>query len=205
MSRWSGKCDLYDHIMMEKTYPKDDNPYVLVSDEMECFNIFKQKTGGKIYQKFRLELTKYNIDKEIEKVNNPNVLTKRQNKTIRNTKKGKVEVVHQVYVLYGVEYKNLKAVNERGYYATREITFNTLLDIIPYYPYIISFSCCSQNEEHVVIGSKSFIDEQRQELRERGLDCSYYDHYEKDLQKHYIDVVNRYYSGNYTGEEKYLC
>lgn len=205
MSRYSGKCDLYDHIMMEKMYPKDDNPNIQVSDEMECFNIFKQKTGGKIYQKFLLKLTEHNIDKEIEKVNNPNILSKRINKTERNSKKGKVEVKHTVYVLYGTEYKSLKELNNHGYYSTREIIFDTLLDIIPYYPYIIGFSYSSGETEHIVISSRSFIDDQRKELLELGLDCSYYNHYEKDLQKHYIDVVNRYYNGSYTGKEKYLC
>ena len=57
MSKFSGKCDLYDHIMMEKTYPDSKNPNILISNELECFEIFKKRTGGKLYQHLKIELT----------------------------------------------------------------------------------------------------------------------------------------------------
>ena len=54
MSRFSGKCDLFDHMCMEKHRTKDgsdkkedlEKASVLYSDPVECFEIFKKKTGG---------------------------------------------------------------------------------------------------------------------------------------------------------------
>jgi hypothetical protein len=56
MSKFSGKCDLYDHVMMEKTYPDPNNKNILVSDELECFEIFKKRTGGILCQSRKVKL-----------------------------------------------------------------------------------------------------------------------------------------------------
>ena len=91
MSRFTGKCDLYDHIMMEKVYPMNPSSKYspLTSDELECFRIFKERTQGKLYQHFKLKLTPWNIDKEIELCNNPRILSKIEHKEYREDKRYK--------------------------------------------------------------------------------------------------------------------
>ena len=164
MSIWSGKCDLADHISMMKHRTKDgsdkkedlDKARVLYSDDMECFEIFKKRTGGVIYQQVKLELTKFNIDKEIEINEHLEKFVNENGKTI--------------YKYYGQEFKTLKSLNKYGYYIKKEIHFQTLLDIIPYYPYIVTICCSNEGKETVVISSESFVESEYMEHREYGYD-----------------------------------
>ena len=57
-----GKYDLYDHICMKKMYPSNpENPNgTLVSDIMECFDVFKEETGGVIHQWVKTEVNEFN-------------------------------------------------------------------------------------------------------------------------------------------------
>lgn len=52
MSRLSGVCDLYDYILSEKMY---DHEGYFTSDLLECFEIFRQKTEGVIYQHYQVK------------------------------------------------------------------------------------------------------------------------------------------------------
>lgn len=181
MSRFSGKCDLYDYIMMAS---EDMN-------EMECFNKFKKETGGVIYQHFKLELNEYNIDNEIKLVNNPFVLSKREvpwdDDKIHKTKKF-------VYTYWGKDYFSLKELNKKHYYALKEIRFETLLDIIPYYPYIVSVSNSKDGNTYMVISSSSFVDSSYETNREYGWVSELHEIYKRDLQNHYIDIVLAYFN-----------
>ena len=188
ISIWSGKCDLADTIMMQKHRTKDgsdkkedlDEARVLYSDEMECFEIFKEKTGGVIYQYISFELTKYNIEKEIE-----------SNKFLEKVEEnGKT-----YYKFFGKTYKTLKSLNKHGYWTTIEIHFETLLDIIPYYPYLISSACYTQDKYTINISDESFVDSEYKEHREYGWDNSVMkEFYKKRLQEHYIEVVLQYFN-----------
>jgi len=69
ISRYSGKCDLADHIGgMGGWYDRDGNPvnfgdenvHVYYSDEMQDFIEFKRRTGGVMYQHMRIEVTELN-------------------------------------------------------------------------------------------------------------------------------------------------
>lgn len=195
MSRFSGKSDLADTIFMQKMYPiYPGNPNSpLTSDEMECFNIFKEKTGGRIHQHFSLELSESNIDFEIKNVNNPNILSKREvpwgDGKEHRTKK-------YVYIYWGKEYNSIKELNKKGYYATKSIGFNTLLDIIPYYPYIVSFMSGGEDGKlFIVISGQSYVDHQEEEARKYGYDTEMTNYYRTALQEHYVEVVNNYFSG----------
>lgn len=192
MSRFSGKSDLADTIFMQKMYPIDsNNPHSpLISDEMECFNIFKEKTKGVIHQHFKLELNEMNIDKEIEIVNNPRMLSKKEipweDGKEHRTKK-------YVYIYWDKEYNSLKELNKKGYYSTKKIKFDTLLDIIPYYPYLVSFMSSDDETMFVVISVESYVEHSYEEFRKFGSEPSMYDFYRKELQNHYIEVVNTYF------------
>ena len=213
MSKFSGRCDLCDHIMMEKHRTQDgsdkkedlEKAYVLYSDEMECFKIFKERTKGVIYQSIRVPLTSFNIDKEIKYVNNPNKLSKIEHVDIvpdKRKKGGTRKKITYTYIHNGKEYNRLSDIQ---YYGRKEIHFETLLDIIPYYPYIISMSVSSNGEEFIVISSESFIEEQYQSFRESGISTEHRDWYRQELQKHYIDVIKNYYSGTYKEGDLFLC
>lgn len=188
MSVFSGRCDLADHILMMKHRTKDgsdkkedlEKARVLYSDEMECFEIFKERTGGVIYQWADLELTKYNIDTEIEKNNYLEKYVDEQGKTR--------------YKYFGKEFKTLKALNKYGYSFKKEIHFETLLDIIPYYPYIISVHVSNEGKDTIVISNESFVESEYLDHKKFGYEGAMYNYYKKGLQEHYIDVVLHYFN-----------
>ena len=78
MSWASGKCDLFNHLSFCKMRTIDgsdkkedlDKARVLYSDEMECFKIFKQRTGGVLHQHKRIEVTEHNQDFVAKKCGN---------------------------------------------------------------------------------------------------------------------------------------
>lgn len=197
MSGFSGRCDLYDHIMMEKMYPSENNSNLLISDEMECFKIFHEKTGGVIYQKFPLELNEFNIDAEISFHNNPQILHKIEHVEHipdKRVKSGIRTKVYYTYMYYGKEYKTLKDLNRRVYYATKEIHFRNIIDLIPYYPYTIAIACCTRdNGKYIEIADTSEIEDRYASYRKHGNDPKYLEHYTQQLQDHYIEIVNKYY------------
>jgi hypothetical protein len=193
MSQFSGKNDLADTIFMQKMYPmypnNENSP--LISNEMECFNIFKEKTGGVIHQHFKLELSESNIDFEIKNINNPKILSKREvpHEDDKNHTKPKY-----VYIYWGKEYNSIKEINKKGYHATKSIRFNTLLDIIPYYPHIVSFMSGGEDGKlFVVISGQSYVDHQEEEARKYGYKNEMTVYYRNRLQEHYVEVVNKYF------------
>lgn len=193
MSLFSGKCDLCDHIMMMKTYPKESNPNVLVSDEKECFEIFKARTGGQIYQYIKVPVTRRNIDfliKASEK-RSPGSAWNLKVEEVENPKTGKKQTR---YHYMGETYKTLASLNQHGYYYTKTIAFDTLLDIIPYYPYTISMMTSSDGKETVFISTKSFVDFEEEERLEYGYESEMGRYYRKHLQDHYIEVCHRYFN-----------
>lgn len=171
MSIFSGKCDVFDHIMMEKMY---DKGHCRVSDELECFEIFKAKTNGTIYQHKLVQVTKENID----------FVT---NKCILNSFKAEKVDGKTVYFYWGKQYNTLKQLNKKGVYIEVPIYFNTLLDIIPYYPYIITFSAGN----HVVISNESYVDSLQEDMLKWGHESAI--DYKSELQEHYLEVCERYF------------
>ena len=182
MSRFCGKFDLYDTIYMTSGEETDD----------DLFEKFKKRTGGKLYQNFKLKLTDYNIDKEIESKNNPKLLSKIEHvKEVddKRVKSGKRTVKSYTYIYFGKEYKSLAEINRQGYYATRTINFEDKLDLVPYYAYIVGVHASDPESETVVIGNESYVDQVERSFRENGLDTNGLDYYRKALKKEYIRVV----------------
>lgn len=189
MSKFSGKCDLYDHISMEKMEPSPTNPNILISDDDECFEIFKRKTDGKIYQHIKIELTDSNIENEIRYNNH---LSREEVRLVRNDnryKSGVKEIIQYVYHYLGQTFYSLKDLNKFGYIGTKTIEFETIFDLIPYFPYLISFACCNQNSETIFISDKSYVDEEYLEHRQYGHTSKMCSYYKKELQNYYFSKV----------------
>jgi len=199
MSIYSGKCDFADHLFMQKQRTKNGSDKledlqqarVLYSDEQECFEVFKKKTGGVIYQLTNVELTKYNA--ELIAKYNPffETSTEMVSTPIKNGKQ-RIKVL-QTYKYFGKE-ATLKELNKKGLFIYKPIKFNTLLDLIPYYPYIPISVTSSNGKEECVLSSKS----QLEELEDLHLSCNtdntICEMYRTALQKHYAEVVLRYFN-----------
>ena len=191
MSCFSGKCDLYDHMMMEKMYPKKDNPNILESDEFECFEIFKKRTNGIIYQHKKVEVTELNQHFIESKCNFLELILHEEIIPDARCKEGIRLKSWYTYKYANVEYKNLKELNKKGVYVSLPIKFDTILDLIPYYPYIISCCASSPEGETIYISKKSYIDEQIDSYLKTGRSLDFLNHYKKELQNHYIEIVKR--------------
>ena len=203
MSKMSGKCDLYDHIGgMGGWYDRDGNPvkfgdenvHVYYSDEMQDFIEFKRRTGGVMYQHMRIEVTELNQKLVSKKCKQFKVIEHVERVKDKRLKSGEKEKTTYTYEYFGKEYKTLKELNKKHVYITKEIHFDTLLDIIPYYPYIVSTSFSDKDKAIVYLSNKSFVDEEEELALKHGWERSSTDFYRKELQDHYREVVLRYYN-----------
>lgn len=191
--RFSGKADLYDTIMMQhfRTKSGSDKKEDLekangyYSDELECFNEFRKKTGGVIYQHQEIKVTEQNQDL-VAKLNN-------DFKIIELPLEENQRKHRYIYFYFEKEYKTLKELNKKGIFITKEIHFNTILDLIPYYPYIVTMSSSSNGKMTVYISQESFIDTEERRWLNVGIESTMPSYYRKKLQEHYIEVVQRYY------------
>ena len=205
MSRYSGKFDLADHLSgLGGWFDKDGKPvkfgeaFRYYSDEMLDFIEFKRQTGGVIHQHKKVTVSEWNQ----EDVRNhcPGFdFTKHTRKIPDNRCKNKFrEETYYTYTYYGKEYESLKELNKKNVYITIDIHFDTLLDLIPYYPYIVS--ACSHNsdsnpESCVFISEKPYPIEQRDKrLKTGGLIDNSFQHYQRELTKHFRDIVLEYYN-----------
>ena len=197
MSMFSGKCDLFDHIMgTAGWYDRDGKPVKMgegsgayYSDEYRDFLEFKKKTGGVLHQHRVLTVTPWNQDEaaklcpELEVIEHTKIVPDKRQKS------GQREEVYYTYKYWGKEY-TLKELNKRKVYITIDIHFDTLLDLIPYYPYIVTMSCGNT----VYISSQSYVDEMLENYFEHGYYSDFWQRYKKKLQDHYREVVLTYYN-----------
>lgn len=190
MSRFSGKCDLYDHIMMEKMYDKGG---YFDSDELECFKIFKEKTGGKLYQHRKVNVNFYNQE-ELAKQNEHFSIIEQKNKiSDKRTKLGYREKTAYTYNYFGTEYKTLEALNKNGgVFVTIELPFENIFDLIPYYPYLTSVCACNEGKETIYITTESFVESELQDHLNYSCSSNAYNYYCKELQQHYVELIEKY-------------
>ena len=201
MSRFSGKCDLYDHIMMYKhrtaegSDKKEDleKARVLYSDEMECFKIFMERTGGILYQHKRLKVDEFNQSFIEKKCLSFKVISNTEQVPDKRSKTGYKWKTTQTYEYYGREY-TLKEINKRGVFITTEIHIKTLLDLIPYYPYIVSMCASNKDKETIYISDRSYAESEYDEHLQHGWESNMIHYYRDKLQDHYREVVLRYYN-----------
>ena len=206
MSIYSGKCDLCDFVMgTAGWYDKDGNPVKMgegsgayYSDEYRDFLEFKKRTGGVLYQHKVLTVTPWNHDEAMKLCPELEVIEHKRTVPDKRQKSGQREEVYYTYKYWGKEY-TLKELNKRKVYVTIDIHFDTLLDLIPYYPYLVSMACSNDGKQTVYISSQSFVDEEVDDRLEHGWYSDLWQHYKKRLQEHYQEIVLRYY--NPTGRE----
>lgn len=202
MSQFSGKCDVADLIQgLAGWKDKDGNPVDEVyrgpryGDEWEDFLIFKERTKGLLHQHQKVTVSELNQD-EVKKACSQFDFTEHI-KVIKDKrfKSGVREEKYFTYTYWNTEYSSLKELNKKGVYITIDIKFETLLDLIPYYPYIVSACASDKNEMYVVISKKPWPVEERDNLLQRG-GWSYdvCEYYAKKLQDHYKEVVLKYYN-----------
>lgn len=202
MSVFSGKCDVFDHISgMGGWFDKDGKPvkfgdpnvHVLYSDEWLDFLAFKKATGGIMHQHKKITLTPWNHEdvkklcKEFDYQEHTRIVPDKRQKS------GQREEKYLTYTYWGKEY-TLKELNKKGIWITIDIHFNTLLDLLPYYPYIVSMCSHSSEKEIIYISQQSFVDEELDDHLEYGWYSDFWQHYKKELQDHYREVVLEYYN-----------
>ena len=202
MSNYSGKCDLADHIMgLGGWYDKEGNPvnfgdsnvHVYYSDEYRDFLEFKRKTGGVIHQQKEIKVTENNQDLVAQKCKQFEVIEHKNQIPDKRMKSGVREETTYTYKYWGKEY-TLKELNKHGVYITIDIHFDTLLDLIPYYPYIVCMAACDKDSETVFISSEPFPIEERDDHYKYGYDSKMWEYYNKKLQNHYREIVLRYFN-----------
>ena len=198
MSMFSGKCDLCDHIMGSAGwYDRDGKPVkmgdpgvgALYSDEYRDFLEFKKRTGGVLHQHKVLTVTPWNHEDAVKLCPELEVIEHKRIVPDKRQKSGQREDVYYTYKYWGKEY-TLKELNKKKVYITIDIHFDTLLDLIPYYPYIVTMSCGNT----VYISNQSFVDEELDDHLASGYYSDFWQHYKKELQEHYQEIVLRYYN-----------
>lgn len=202
MSRYSGRFDLADHISglsgwSDKNGNKVDNTYSgpRYGNEWEDFLVFKKQTNGVLHQHKKVVVSEWNQE-QIKNLCSQFDFTE-HTKIIKDKrlKSGEREEKYFTYTYYGKEYSSLKELNKKGVYITIDIKFDTLLDLIPYYPYIISVACHNEEGAYIVIGDRpQYLRERDNSLSSGGRVSNYWQSYAKKLQDHYREIVLNYYN-----------
>lgn len=205
MSKFSGKFDLFNYIAGRGGwFDKDgnkvkfgqENVSVYYSDELLDFEAFKKATGGVMYQTVKIKVDEYNQD-FIKKHCKYFDYIKIVNEVVdKRCKEGKKEIISYEYIYYNKKY-TLKEINKIGVHISVPIHFETILDIIKYYPYIVAVSSSNFGKQTVFISKESYVDTMHREFLECGLESNR-EFYDKTLAKHYIKVVNAYFQYDLT-------
>lgn len=202
MSVYSGKCDLADLVFGQGGYfDKDgksvkfgDNVGAYYSDEWLDFLAFRKKTGGVLYQHKNIKVNSYNAE-EVKK--HCKEFDYKENKTRvpdKRSKTGYREVISYIYTYYGKEYTEKELNNKGGVYITVEIHFDTLLELLPYYPYLTSAVVSGGDKTTVYISDRSFVEQEFDDLVKHGLVGNSRNYYNQELAKHYAEVALEYYN-----------
>ena len=202
MSQFSGKCDLADWIAGQGGwFDKNGNPvkigdknvHVYYSDEMLDFKAFKESTGGVLHQHKKVKVDELNQDDVAKHC--PDLIIHKHEEVVKDKRvaSGEKTKTTYTYTYWGKEY-TLKELNKHGVWVTIDIHFDTLLDLIPYYPYNVSIGTRSDDKQVVYISDQSYVIKHRDSMIETGHFNDYWEHYQKELQKHYMEVVLEYFN-----------
>ena len=204
MSFASGKCDLFDTMSgMGGWFDKNGNPVkmgqegvgVYYSDSMRDFEAFKKETNGVIYQHIKVKVDEWNQEYVKEHCPGFDFTKHIEIREDKRCKEGKKEYYYYTYTYYGKEYKNLKELNQHGVYITKSIYFDNILELIPYFPYIVTAMGYSEGKAHVVVSDRSYADKCFREHNWEGVEQSFY-HYRKELAQFTRDIILEYF-GDY--------
>ena len=203
MSVYSGKCDLADLIFGQGGYfDKDGNSVkfgdegvnVYYSDEWLDFLAFKKKTGGVLYQHKNVKVNSYNKEEIKEHCENFDFKEKIIKVTDKRSKTGYREDKSYIYTYYGREYTEKELNAKGGVYIKVEVKFDTLLDLLEYYPYLTSAVTSSEDKMTVYIHDRSFVEEEFDQLVKTGYVSNLRNYYKQKLAEHYAEVALKYYN-----------
>ena len=158
-----------------------------------AFEIFKEETEGKLYQNITVELNPWNLDKEIKYINRPEFLSKEVEVIQVPDKRCKsgFKTKEKVFVKYLGKLIPLE--NKPKVCVHKVIYFEDMIDLVPYYPYIVSSYARYEKDGKLVcsvtISQNSYLDYSYLEKREVGGDISYLEHYKKNLKEELINTV----------------
>lgn len=147
MSLLTNKADLYDHVFKIGTKGTTDTMLL-----QEKFNLFKERTHGILRQNIKVKLTKNNIKYFLER------------------DKDKLQKVDNGYIYIGKLYKTLASLNAQGFYTSREIHFNDMLELFPYLGHIIAAMSSTADEEFIWISEYDYNVARELERLQAGLD-----------------------------------
>lgn len=203
MSKYSGKCDLADHIGgCGGYYDKNGKPvkfgdpdvHVYYSDEMKDFLAFKKQTGGVLYQRQHIaEVNEYNQDFVKEHCPFFDIVKHVETVPDKRVRGGHKEKTTYTYIYYKEEYTPAKLKKEGGVDITVEIHFETILDLIKYYPYIVTMGYFNKEDGKsvVYVSQESYVDEHYKSGLQYG-HIGMKDYYDKELANHYLEVCRDY-------------
>lgn len=207
MSSLSGRCDLLDHINgLGGWYTREGKPVkfgdkdvgAYYSDIYQDFLVFKKKTNGVMHQHKRIkEVNRWNQD-FVEK-NCPafKIIEKDHVIPDKRTKTGERIETEYFYEYYGKLYTDKELKKRGGVYITVDIHFNNLLELAPYFPYIVTCAACDKEKEHIVISNEPWPEEEYNRGLQNGFEHSrnYYVHklaeYTRELTLRYFNPAGR--------------
>lgn len=181
----SGMGGYYDSTTKKPVKFGDENCYGYTSDLLQDFDAFKKQTGGIIYQHREIKLQSWMRDEEF------NFIKEHCSQFDYHCLKedGKAIKISDYTFTYWDNNYSFKTLKKKGVWVEVPIMFNTLLDLLPYFPYIVTFSCGN----HVVITNESYVDSERTKHVENCWDSSMFNVYKKALADLYLDVCEKYF------------
>ena len=201
-SVYSGKCDLYSWISgLGGYYDKNGNPvsfndpnvHCYFSDEYRDFLEFKKQTDGVIHQHKKIKVDEFNQDLVAKHCSQFEIIEHKGQAPDKRMKNGVREETTYTYKYWNKEY-TLKELNKHGVFITIDIHFDTILDLIPYYPYLVVCGSHGDGKSYIVISNEPFPIEERDDHYRCGHDSKMWERYNKVLQDHYREIVLRYFN-----------
>lgn len=206
MSRLSGKCDLYDSLsfcvmrnkdgkIMEKGFAEPDSGNVLYSDIYECFEKFKEETGGVLHRHVKIDrISEYNQDNVAKMCPELEIIPHTAVVEDKRCKSGQKEITSYTYKYWGKEYKSLKELNKKGIYIDDPIYFDSILELLPYLPYLVGAMAFDgeSGKKIVWIGNESFAESEHRDMLRSGYSSNSIHYYRKQLAQLYFDVCKDY-------------
>lgn len=145
MSRFAGSCDLFDLISTSGDFLKD-------------YEEFKKATGGALHQRFKVEVTEYNrdyvkdhcrfFDYEEHAISVPD----------KRCKTGFREKIECSYKYMNKEFGSLKELNDFGVVIQKDIPFDSVYELIPFFPYAVASAYYGKDRLFVNISRESYVD-----------------------------------------------
>lgn len=182
---------------MEKHRTKDGsdkkedlaNARVLYSDIMECFKIFKEKTGGILHRHVNIEANANTRDLIAK---NCDQFSYRIWGMPVQTKTGTKEKEVCIYTYYGKDYTEKELKKHGGVYIDDPIKFDTILELVPYFPYIVTMSYNDKDKRVIYISNESFAEREHRQHLQAGFDSRTIDYYRKKLAQTYFEICRDY-------------